>query len=294
MENAEPDQHDQELMSGLQALGPLLLGPCKWLAENEEDRHNKRHKPHVAEAELNRLALTDMVRLMAHIVLNHEKSLQHLHRQDCYVMFAQVDPQGAMPLLLELSQTWKTLPEPPHDQPKVTLRTHLMAGLTKELLKRARLIAGSKPGEKLWDTAVQKGTIQTDGSWLFLKWAPTSQQLVTANKAPIPMSRMLKLLENMEALLQDSSHIVRFHSLRAQETVVPWILQVTLRDCELWTILQLTTNCTIWSLLGMTIKQHHQQMSRPAQQLSDLLGNKPPFPKGQGKGKHKSKASKKG
>ena len=73
------DQHDQELMSGLQALGPLLLGPRKWMAENDEDRHTKRHK--AVKVEDGSPELADMVRLMAQIVLNHEKSIQHYHRQ---------------------------------------------------------------------------------------------------------------------------------------------------------------------------------------------------------------------
>ena len=286
------DQHDQELMSGLQALGPLLLGPRKWMAENDEDRHTKRHK--AVKVEDGSPELADMVRLMAQIVLNHEKSIQHYHRQDCFVMFAQTDPQGAMPLLLDLTNSWKCLPEPQPAQQKTTLRTFLMAGPLKELHKRARQIANSKPGEELWDTAVRKGTIQADGSWMYQRWAPDSQQLVTAAKAPLPMPRMLKLLETMETLLQDNSHIVRFHSLRHQAHVVPWMLQVTLRDCELWTLLNQTTQCTIWSLLGMTVKQHHQQLTKPAQMLTDLLGLKGSSQKGQGKGKSKTKAKKSG
>ena len=95
-------------------------------------------------------------------------------------------------------------------------------------------------------------------------------------------------------LLQDNSHIVRFHNLRAQQDIVPWCLQVTMRDPEMWTLLNDPTHCTVWGLLGMSVKQHNQQMSKQAQVVADLLG-KPQahFPKGTGKGKSKTKGQRK-
>ena len=51
-------------------------------------------------------------------------------------------------------------------------------------------ISNSKPGEKLWDTASQKGTSNPDRGWIYQKWS--HEQLIQAQKAPLPMTRMLK------------------------------------------------------------------------------------------------------
>ena len=127
---------------------------------------------------------------------------------------------------------------------------------------------------------------------MYQRWAPEQNQLIPAAKASMPMARMLKTLTTMTELLEDSSHVIRFHSLKAQQNVVPWCLQLSLRDAELWTLMSLTTHNTIWSLMGMTVKNHNQQMSKPAHMLADLLQPSPAKRKGHGKGKTKAKAAK--
>ena len=104
---------------------------------------------------------------------------------------------------------------------------------------------------------------------------------------------MLKALEVMEDLLKDNNHIVRFHSLRAQDTVIPWALQLSLRDAEFWTLMNDLANNSVWGLFGMSVKQHNQMMSRNAQTIASLLGQTShPSHKGQGKGKNKAKGPK--
>ena len=287
-------------MSSLQALGPLLLGTRKGPETGEQDRDSKRHKPTAAEEQLpaqtqrTQAAMVQMLKVVAQLVINHERSLNNLFRQDCYVMYVQSDPQGALPILNELARKWKEQAPQQRDHPQwQTMRTYLLAGLMKELYTRACQLQASKAGEALWDTAQQKGTLTADGSWVFQRWSSDQGQLVQAPKAPMPMQRMMKTLETVNELLQHNSHVIRFHSLRAQKDVVPWCLQLTLRDPELWHLMQSITHCTIWSLLGMTVKQHNQQMSKQATALTELLGKSPPgTQKGQGKGKHKGKTQK--
>ena len=43
-----------------------------------------------------------MMKLMAALVLQHERNLQHLSCQDSFVFYAQVSPQGAVPVLTQL------------------------------------------------------------------------------------------------------------------------------------------------------------------------------------------------
>ena len=101
---------------------------------------------------------------------------------------------------------------------------------------------------------------------------------------------MLKELQYMEELLEDSDHILRFHNLKPQSEMTPWHLQITLRDEEVWRCLTLMAQNTVWILLGIQAKQHNQSMSKPAQALQTWLGNRPT--KGQGKGPQKGKTKK--
>jgi hypothetical protein len=91
---------------------------------------------------------------------------------------------------------------------------------------------------------------------------------------------MLKYGEQLQAIMKDQSAVIKFHSLRpqAKETVVPWVMQVSMRDDELQTLLTLLQGNTVWSMMGMSLKPHSMTLSRPAQQLKDLMW------KGPGKG----------
>ena len=79
---------------------------------------------------------------------------------------------------------------------------------------------------------------------------------------------------------------MRFHSLKPQTTVVPWMIEVSLRETEMWNTLMGMTQSTLWTLVGASLKQHSQATSRPTQMLEQLLMG--PKGKGQGKGKKKS------
>ena len=61
-------------------------------------------------------------------------------------------------------------------------------------------------------------------------------ETVPAAKTALPMDRLLRQLQHMEDILEDTSHVVRFHSLKAQAAIVPWYLQISMRQEELWLI----------------------------------------------------------
>ena len=85
--------------------------------------------------------------------------------------------------------------------------------------------------------------------------------------------------------------MIRFQSLRPQQDVTPWQLQLSLRDEEVWRIMGLLTQSTVWTLMGMQVKFHNLQLSKPAMTLQQWLGATP-SPKGQGKGLQKGKTKK--
>ena len=280
------DSQDQDLMDSLQALAPMLLGTRKPDPGND-DRMTKRHKGPKQEdqGEQRQLqALTQVVKAMAHLLLNHERSIQTMRHQDSYVIFARTHPIGMMPIMATLAKDWKEKAQQNQNQESphwLTLRSHLLRGLLQELLTRVVQLQESQPGQKLWDTAVAKQNILPDGSWIFMKWSPAEQQLQPSKRTPIPMGQMVKMLKVLIAALQDNMHVLRFQSLRTHQEVTPWILQLTLRDSELWATFNELTGNSVWGLMAMSLKRHQQVYSRQAQQLADLLG------KGKGRGKGK-------
>ena len=66
--------------------------------------------------------------------------------------------------------------------------------------------------------------------------------------------------------------MICFHGLRPQQKVIPWCLQVSLREADVWTAMSQLCHSTVWGLMAMSVKQHNQVMSRPAQTLQNLIG----------------------
>ena len=85
--------------------------------------------------------------------------------------------------------------------------------------------------------------------------------------------------------------MVKFHGLRGQQEVTPWILQVSMRDSEAWHLLNDLTQNKVWTLLGTVFKSHTLTQSKQAAALQALLGKGKNRPQGQSKGKGKHQTS---
>ena len=286
------DQSDQDLMDGLRTLGPLLVQHQPWEGERDDAPHYKRHKPQnqwtVKQEQPERAQpnLLPLLRTLTNLVIQHDRNLHTLQRQDCYVMFAQNSQQGMAPLMSRMATEWKAqLTSSPTSPPALTLRTHLVAGLLKELLQRVTTLSNSSPGQELWDTTVKKGYIQADGSWVYMRWVPEQRQMQPAPRAPCQMAKMMKNLQIMLDLLKEPTHVVRFQSLRGTSETITWILQLSMRDSEFWLLMDDLAQNAVWSLLGMSCKRYTQTQSKLATQLLEALGKGKGSPKGKGKGK---------
>ncbi|CAL1150106.1 unnamed protein product, partial [Cladocopium goreaui] len=288
------DPNDMELLASFRELGPLLQAASRYQRDLEEEPHSKRPKQEVGHEEAKPVAvqpqvqgaMMGMMKVMARLLLQHERSIQLLHRQDSFVFYAQVSPQGAVPLLTQAAVEWKDLHQKNPGSLKVpTLRTHLMKTLTKEIHRRVQQMSNSSKGTELWDRAVDRGVLLPDGSWPYQRWSHTDHRLIPAARPPLPMARLLKQLQHMEELLEDSTHVIRFQSLKAQPTVIPWYLQICMRTDEIWLILTELQQLAMWSLLGLTLKAHQQGQCKQAQLLQQCLQQNPSNAKGKGKGK---------
>ena len=285
------DQSDTELLQSFQHLGPLLMQASQYMREKDEEPLNKKLKQEpvgvdkaaMPPSQQNKALLT-LIHHLAKVVLQHDRAIQMDRKQDSFVIFAQVSAEGALPLLTLKAKEWKDMTEK-----TTTLRTFLLKHLILELQQRAIKLSQSTQGTQLWDVAVTKGVILQDGSWPFQQWCHTEKKLTKSHRAPLPMSRILKDLQFMVELLTDNDHVMRFHSLRPQANVVPWMLQINLREDDLWRLFHQLSQSTLWGLLGLSLKQHNQQVSKPAQLLDQLTNMQGTPNKGRGKGKSKTK-----
>jgi hypothetical protein len=286
------DQSDTELLQSFQHLGPLLMQASQYMREKDEEPLNKKLKQEPVGADKaapqpnqQNKALLTLIHHLAKVVLQHDRAIQMDRRQDSFVIFAQVSAEGALPLLTSKAKEWKDMTEK-----TTTLRTYLLKHLILEIQQRAIKLSQSTQGAQLWDVAVSKGVILQDGSWPFQQWCHTEKKLTKSHRAPLPMSRILKDLQFMVELLTDNDHVMRFHSLRPQANVVPWMLQLNLREDDLWRLFHQLSQSTLWGLLGLSLKQHNQQVSKPAQLLDQLTNTQGTSTKGRGKGKTKTRA----
>ena len=283
------DQADTELLNSFAALGPLLLQASQYHGSNDDEPNPKKHRHAMVKQEDDhgptQKALLGMVKLMAQVIIQHDKAIQMQHRQTCFVLFVQTNPGSALGVLTQQALAWKTQKSNDQANP-LTLRTFLLRSVILELQTRLVKLSQSSQGNPIWDTAVQEGVILADGSWPFQHWCHKEKKLIRSHRKPMGMARTLKEVQLLTELLQEEGQVMRFHSLKPQTTVVPWMIELSLRETEMWNTLMGMTQSTLWTLVGASLKQHSQATSRPTQMLEQLLMG--PKGKGQGKGKKKS------
>ena len=98
-------------------------------------------------------------------------------------------------------------------------------------------------------------------------------------QAAIPLKRMLAYTNQLCELVEDGDTIVKFHALSKADKIptVPWLLQISMREDGLQTLLMTLQGSTVWGLLGTSLKPHTLNQSKQGMQLKELLG------KGKGK-----------
>lgn len=83
----------------------------------------------------------------------------------------------------------------------------------------------------------------------------------------------MQALEQIYKLMERPEAIVRFHALQSkakQAPVIPWRLELDMKDHKLHSLLMTLVNCSVWQLIQIRLKPHHQQQSRLADDLLKL------------------------
>ena len=209
----------------------------------------------------------DEMNLLCQMVLRRDRDLNSLHHQNTYILFLSTGPDSLVPQLLQASAQWKQQKE--SNQVNQSLKQCLM--LT--LLQRANKVKESKMEDALWTSSLQSKLILQDASWPFLKWDHSKKVLDLDGKTP---ASWFKLWSNSTRCWREPS-IVRFHALQnktKQAPVIPWRLELDMKDLRLHTLLTSLVHNSVWQLIQVRLKPHHQKQSKPADELMKLTKKK--------------------
>ncbi|CAK9115224.1 unnamed protein product, partial [Durusdinium trenchii] len=196
------------------------------------------------------LQVTKLCRLMGQLLVRHEDSLNSVSTQDSYVMFFQRGNSGVVPLLLRAANQWRDLPL---DQIQMPLRSYLIQAILTELVIRFQKLKTQleDPGTKA--AAVKSLTILEDLSFPYLMWHAQQQRLVVSQSSPISWTTMESHLGLMQQAFQEPSNCVRFFAMasaQSQADVIPWKLQISLRNDSLSSLMRQLTGSSLWHLIG--------------------------------------------
>ena len=246
----------------------------------EDENARKKTKKESASAQGHQAAQAmKVMQAMGSLLLKLDAEQQVWKKQDSWICFMQTDPQAMLPLLMTQAHQWKKA----QDQVKLSkvfqetytpLRSHLMQVMAQTLLERLKALMDSEETSQMRQTALKHGVLNKEGLFPFQRWNQHTQQLQISTQTPIHPSRMLKHAEHFLELAKDPGALQKFQALKPADNlkVVPWLLQISIRQDDLQILLTQLQGCTVWNLLGMQMKPHNQLQSKPALTLKGLLG----------------------
>lgn len=286
MNGMEEGENDQ-IMKTFAALAPLLEGQVQL---SPDPRLPKRRKDGPKSAEQDgtkmlqqQVQMQTALKTMALMLLRHERHWNELQRSDCFVLYFQQDPTGALPGLLSEAKKWQEARQQSPSMLTAPLRQHLVQWLLKDLMNRLNQVATSAPDSDLHQTCLKRKILLEDHSWPYLRWDPSQKMLVVDKKKSIQMPKMLEHVTELMEDFTDPNLVIRFHSLASNQDqkILPWRLQLNLRMDRAYELLRELCHSSIWLLAGLSLKAHTPHQSALAKSLQTLLNPQ----KGKGKGR---------
>ena len=288
MEDTDWMEQVQDAVGGLLARPPLKRAKPEEDGEEPQGGHQKgkgrgkgkgKNKPQDGHQPQHQqlAALQQTMGQLISLTLRHESQLQALASTDQFLLFLPAGPVSLMPNILQQTQQWK------EQQTKGTstqpLRVVLGQMVIQEILDRFTKLQAMGQQDPLWQKAIHQLIITPEGTWPFLQWDPTQKKLqVLPNKTPIKGEKIQKALEDLLEHMKNPALLLRFKSLQppqtSKKTVIPYLIQVSMRDNHLYDTLSWLSHNSVWMLVEARLRQH---MVRPTQLVSQLL-------KGHGRG----------
>ena len=162
-------------------------------------------------------------------------------------------------------------PDVPDPATKQQLET-VATATPSDPIQRVTKVMECKQEDPLWQSSLQSKLVLQDASWPFLKWDHKKQSLeVDTKMSSLPMKDLQQTLEQIYKLLDRPEAIVRFHALQnknKQVPVIPWRLELDMKDHKLHNLLHSLVNCSAWQLVQIRLKPHHHQQSKLAWQTT--------------------------
>ena len=226
--------------------------------------------------------MAPLLEMLTRAVIKIDRELNDLQSQDSFVFFLGKDNKALLPQLVQQAQQWHQAKKE-NQQPQATtpLRLHLMRHVASRMTK----VQQAEPQAALRLAAVKKNILLEDGTWPFLQWNPAKMQMEVATKPALTPKKMEALCTQLVESLRNEESVIQFPHQHTDQ-VIPWRLKVSMRDADTHAALTQLSNNAVWSLLGASMKTHMLSQSRICQNLQQWL------PKGQGKGKSKTKQHK--
>lgn len=238
-------------------------------------KHQRPSSPHSSSTSSTRSEESGQVmklcRLMGQLLIRHEDSLNSVSMQDSFVLFFQQGNSGVLPLLLRTAKQWHDLPA---DQAMIPLRSYLIQAVINELTNRFQKLKLQLSDDSTKQAAIKSLTILEDSSFPHLIWHHQHKRLVISQTAPISWSSMETHLGILQQAFLEPTNCVRFFAMASQQSrseVVPWKLQISMRNDSLSSLLRQLTGSALWHLIGARLKQHGLQRSKLAQDIQMVL-----------------------
>ena len=121
--------------------------------------------------------------------------------------------------------------------------------------------------------AVKTKGITEDMAFPYLRWNPSTRQTEVDQVPPLSQVEMEQKLGQLQEAFKESANCIRFHALASQESqaeVIPWRLQISVRNDRLASVMKSLCHSSIWLLLSARMREHGTQRSKLAQELQRL------------------------
>ncbi|CAE7614529.1 unnamed protein product [Symbiodinium sp. CCMP2592] len=231
------------------------------IQENKEDQHmdaatsqdkdkgaNKRHKaeatrrrekrsrpPSANGSDKETTQLTQLVKLMGHLVLRQSEQLNRISTETGFFMVLETPPtKGSItPVMFQVASEWRKCKQNAPDKLTASLSTTMFLCILQELRSRSELILHK---EEAKTQAVSLKLLTQENEWKYRKWDPKTETLVEdTTKEPLPHALLVQTLENIQEEVSKGQGVTNFQATKQltetmENEAVPFMLDVGLRD----------------------------------------------------------------
>ncbi|CAE7434886.1 Dcun1d2, partial [Symbiodinium sp. CCMP2456] len=225
--------------------------------------------------------LAALCSIMSKLLLRHEDEMGVDRSENQFVMFFKRESQvSLLPQFITKSQHWHELRDQKNGELTLSLRSFLYQTLISELAKRLQAVSetsGKQEQARQLQVFLPRKEEADELMIPFLVFNQEGRRLEPrGDSQPIPLSRMLELLAEIQKAALHPLSVLRFHATQKltgplRGPTVPFILQVGGRTDQanlLHRHLTSLTHSSIWQLVGGSLRMERMGRSALANELA--------------------------